>query len=159
MTAITQSEPVENPTDFHLWTLREALEQSRAALPDRAFSKNYSIDPNLIDDINSALTDDADDNKLLALLTEARTFLPMAWEKQGGCDSKLLKAVDWVLHSFKTELHSAHIESYSEYLEAVDWEKCCETMRRAEGIWEDNGCAWPCAFDLSDDEDTHPRMI
>ncbi|MDO8844410.1 MAG: hypothetical protein Q7U98_03445 [Methylicorpusculum sp.] len=85
--------------DCYLWTIREALEQSRAALPDQAFARQYSVQPDLICRINSALDDVSDDEHLLRLLTEARIALPLAWKNQGGCDLKLLRSIDLVLQS------------------------------------------------------------
>ncbi len=78
-----------------VWTLREALEQTRAALPDSAFAAQDGIDPELILGINTALgSANFSDADLKSLLIDARAALPVAWQKYGGCSEELLNSID-----------------------------------------------------------------
>ncbi len=82
------------------WTLREALEQARAALPDVLFAAQDGIDRRIIDRINDALSAvDFSDLELKAVLVDARKALPIAWDKQGGCSDALLRSIDLALQS------------------------------------------------------------
>ena len=84
--------------DCYQWSVREALEQCRAALPDPAFAAQDGVDPDLIHRINSALAmTDAEDQELLQLLAESRIALPLAWKKHGGCDEKVLRSIYSIL--------------------------------------------------------------
>lgn len=77
---------------------REALEQTRAALPDSSFAKQEGIDPDLIHRINAALgSTDTNNAQLKQLLVESRTALPTAWQNHGGCSDKLLNLIDSVI--------------------------------------------------------------
>jgi len=81
------------------WTVRDALEQARAALPDSSFAKSEGVDPALIHRINDALSSDAtDDQQIRAILIECRCVLPIAWQNHGSCDEKLLNSIDSVIN-------------------------------------------------------------
>ena len=83
-----------------LWTVREALEQARAALPDALFAAQEGIDRGIIDRINDALNSaDSRDAVLKVLLVEARDALPKAWEKHGVCSDELLSSIDLALQN------------------------------------------------------------
>jgi hypothetical protein len=80
------------------YSLREALEQARAALPDSSFAKQEGIDPDLIHRINKVLASaETDDLQLKKLLIESRKALPIAWENHGGCSNDLLNLIDSVI--------------------------------------------------------------
>ncbi|MDP3334596.1 MAG: hypothetical protein Q8S55_21825 [Methylococcaceae bacterium] len=80
------------------WTVREALEQARAALPDASFAKAEGVDPVLIQRINEALSSDAsDDQQLKTLLIDCRNALPIAWQNHGGCSEDLLDKINRVI--------------------------------------------------------------
>jgi len=82
-------------TDAFQWSVREALEQARAALPDSSFAKQEGFDPDLIHRINATLASaDTDDAQLKQLLIESRAALPIAWQNHGGCSEELLQAID-----------------------------------------------------------------
>ncbi len=77
------------------WTVREALEQARAALPDASFAKDEGVDPALIQRINGALSSDAsDDPQTKTLLIDCRNALPIAWQNHGGCSEDLIAAIN-----------------------------------------------------------------
>ncbi|WP_036249883.1 hypothetical protein [Methylobacter sp. BBA5.1] len=77
------------------WSIREAIEQARAALPDWSFAKSEGVDPALIQRINDALSSDvSDDQQLKSLLIECRSALPIAWQNHGGCSEELLNSID-----------------------------------------------------------------
>lgn len=79
-------------------SFREALKQTRAALPDSSFAKKEGIDPDLIHRINAALgSTDSNDAQLKQLLIESRMALPIAWQNHGGCSEELLNAIDRVI--------------------------------------------------------------
>lgn len=81
-------------------SLREALEQVRAALPDSSFAKQEGIDPDLIHRINEVLAfADAETNdlQLKQLLMESREALPIAWKNHGGCTVDLLDLIDGLI--------------------------------------------------------------
>jgi hypothetical protein len=83
-----------------VWTLREVLEQSRAALPDALFAVQEGIGRELIVRINAALSSvNSTDSELKALLADARDALPIAWDQHGGCSDDLLSAIDLALQS------------------------------------------------------------
>jgi hypothetical protein len=83
-----------------VWTLREALEQSRAALPDPLFADQEGIDRELIVRINAALISvNSTDSELKALLADAREALPIAWSQHGPCSDDLLNSIDLALQS------------------------------------------------------------
>ncbi len=76
------------------WSFIEALEQSRAALPDQSFAEANGVDRSLIVEIDNALASiKTSRSQLKALLIEARNALPKAWENHSGCDD-LLKLID-----------------------------------------------------------------
>jgi hypothetical protein len=80
------------------WTVHEALEQSRAALPDASFAEQDGIERDVIVRINTALSStDFSDAKLIPLLVEARKALITAWSGYGGCSLELLDAIDSTL--------------------------------------------------------------
>jgi hypothetical protein len=82
------------------WTVREALEQARAALPDVLFAAQEGIDRRIIDRINDVLSAvDFSNLELKAVLVDARKALPIAWDKQGGCSDTLLRSIDSALQS------------------------------------------------------------
>lgn len=88
------------PIVTYKWTVREALEQARAALPDPAFAVQEGIDRELIVRINVALISvNSTDSDLKALLGEARRALPTAWSQHGPCSDDLLSAIDLALQS------------------------------------------------------------
>lgn len=81
-------------------TIREALEQSRAALPDVSFAVADGVDRDLIIRINVALDSlETSPSDLKALLVEARSILPTAWHNHGGVSDDLLKAIDSAIAS------------------------------------------------------------
>jgi hypothetical protein len=89
--------PVIAMSEF-AWTVREALEQARAALPDVSFAEQEGIDRDVLVRINTALSStDFSDAKLITLLVEARKTLPKAWSGYGGCSLVLLDAIDSTL--------------------------------------------------------------
>lgn len=76
-------------------SLREALELTRAALPDSSFAKQEGIDPDLIHRINEILASaETDDLQLQQLLMDSREALPIAWKNHGGCAVDLLNLID-----------------------------------------------------------------
>lgn len=80
------------------WSIREAIEQARAALPDWSFAKSEGVDPALIQRINDALSSDvSDDQQFKSLLIECRSALLIAWQNHGGCSEELLNSIDLAL--------------------------------------------------------------
>lgn len=83
-----------------VWSVREALEQARAALPDAIFARSAGIERELIDRLNLALSsDDLSHTDLVRLLVEVKNALPLAWQKHGGCSGELLNFIDLTLQS------------------------------------------------------------
>lgn len=79
-------------------TVREALEQARAALPDALFAVQEGIDRELIVRITLALISiNSTVSELKALLVDARDALPIAWNQHGGCSDELLNSIDLTL--------------------------------------------------------------
>ena len=94
------TEKIADPIVKYVWTVREALEQARAALPDYRYAEQEGIDSDLIVRITAALRSvNSTDSELKALLGEARRALPTAWDQHGGCSDDLLSAIDLALQS------------------------------------------------------------
>ena len=90
------ADPITKPA----WTLREALEQASAALPDYRYAEQNGIDSDLIVRITAALRSvNSTDSELKDLLGEARRALPVAWDQHGGCSVDLLSSIDLALQS------------------------------------------------------------
>ena len=94
------TEKIADPIVKSPWTVHEALEQARAALPDALFADQEGIDGELIVRINAALIAvNSTDSELKALLGEARRALPTAWSQHGPCSDDLLNSIDLALQS------------------------------------------------------------
>ena len=94
------TEKIADPIVNYVWTVREALEQASAALPDYRYAEQNGIDSDLIVRINVALISvNSTDSDLKALLGEARRALPTAWSQHGPCSDDLLSAIDLALQS------------------------------------------------------------
>ena len=94
------TEKIADPITKPAWSVCEALEQARAALPDALFADQEGIDGELIVRINAALIAvNTTDSELKALLGEVRRALPTAWKQHGGCSEDLLCAIDLALQS------------------------------------------------------------
>ena len=94
------TEKIADPIVKSPWTVHEALEQARAALPDVTFADQEGIDSELIVRINTALIAvNSTDPELKSLLADAREALPTAWDQHGGCSDDLLSSIDLALQS------------------------------------------------------------
>jgi hypothetical protein len=90
----------EQSVESSSWTVREALEQAWAALPDASFAEQEGINRDLIVRINVSLNSvNFSDADLKRLLADARDALPKAWEKYGGCSDDLLSSIDLALQN------------------------------------------------------------
>lgn len=103
---------------FRPWTVFEALKQVGAALPDRAFARDFGIDPELVDRV-SKMADWGAGSELryVPLLKEAMAVLPQAWVKDGlpaGLDYALEAAL-----AYAEDRPWAHLLGRSELCNAI----------------------------------------
>ena len=94
------TEKIADPIVKYVWTVREALEQASAALPDYRYAEQNGIDSDLIVRITAALISViSTDSELEALLADAREALPVAWSQHGPCSDDLLNSIHLALQN------------------------------------------------------------
>ena len=94
------TEKTDPPIVKYVWTVRQALEQASAALPDYRYAEQNGIESDLIVRITAALRSvNSTDSELKDLLTDAREALPVAWSQHGPCSDDLLSSIDLALQS------------------------------------------------------------